>query len=127
MGCRAVALTWSALVSPLRTRPPRRKAAEQPGFRKAIEEPHLTQPAISLQVKALEEELGADLFDRRGHRIRLTRAGEVFAGIPLSSTCACRERPSTSTLRHSRSDRWLQDDGAILQEHTFARQSYLET
>jgi len=34
-----------------------RKVAEQLSFRKAAEELYLTQPAVSLQVKALEEEL----------------------------------------------------------------------
>ena len=38
---------------------------------------HLTQPAITAQIKALEEELGVALFDRRPGRISLTRAGEA--------------------------------------------------
>src|SRR5262249_34138881 len=38
----------------------------------------LTQPAISLQVKALEKELGERLFDRFGRSIRLTHAGSVL-------------------------------------------------
>ena len=37
---------------------------------------HLTQPAITAQIKALEEELGVALFDRRPGRISLTKAGE---------------------------------------------------
>ncbi len=37
---------------------------------------HVTQPAITAQIKALEEELGVALFDRRPGRISLTRAGE---------------------------------------------------
>lgn len=39
---------------------------------------HLTQPAITAQIKALEEELGVALFDRRPGRVSLTRAGEVL-------------------------------------------------
>jgi DNA-binding transcriptional LysR family regulator len=39
---------------------------------------HLTQPAITAQIKALEEELGVALFDRRPGRISLTRAGEAL-------------------------------------------------
>ena len=35
----------------------------------------LTQPAVSIQVRALEEDLGAALFERRGPRIALTRLG----------------------------------------------------
>src|SRR3989475_12040174 len=38
----------------------------------------LTQPAITAQIKALEEELGVALFDRRPGRISLTRAGEAL-------------------------------------------------
>ena len=38
----------------------------------------LTQPALTLRVQTLEKELGADLFDRSGRVIRLTRAGEVL-------------------------------------------------
>ncbi len=39
---------------------------------------HLTQPAITAQIKALEEELGVALFDRRPGRISLTRAGQAL-------------------------------------------------
>ncbi|MGO8758741.1 MAG: LysR substrate-binding domain-containing protein [Terracidiphilus sp.] len=52
-----------------------RKVAKQLSFRKAAEELYLTQPAVSLQIKALEEELGALLFDRSGSQVRLTSAG----------------------------------------------------
>lgn len=43
---------------------------------RAAEALHVTQPAVTGQVKALEEELGIALFDRRPGRIALTRAGE---------------------------------------------------
>lgn len=52
-----------------------RAVAEQQSFRKAAEELFLTQPAVSLQIKALEEDLGVQLFDRTGSRIALTPAG----------------------------------------------------
>jgi LysR family transcriptional activator of nhaA len=38
---------------------------------------HLTQPAISTQVRTLERALGERLFDRRGRRLVLTEAGSV--------------------------------------------------
>jgi DNA-binding transcriptional LysR family regulator len=38
----------------------------------------LSQPAVSLQLKALEKELGLPLFHRGGARLRLTQAGEVL-------------------------------------------------
>jgi len=57
-----------------------RTVAEQHSFRKAAEELYLTQPAVSLQIKALEEELGAKLFDRTGAHVRLSPAGSVLLG-----------------------------------------------
>jgi LysR family transcriptional regulator, transcriptional activator of the cysJI operon len=55
-----------------------RAVAEQRSFRKAAEELYLTQPAVSLQIKALEEDIGVQLFDRTGARIALTKAGKVL-------------------------------------------------
>jgi len=57
-----------------------RAVAEQRSFRKAAEELYLTQPAVSLQIKALEEDLGVQLFDRSGAHITLTEAGRVLLG-----------------------------------------------
>jgi DNA-binding transcriptional LysR family regulator len=57
-----------------------RAVAEQRSFRKAAEELYLTQPAVSLQIKALEEDLGVQLFDRTGAQIALTAAGTVLLG-----------------------------------------------
>ncbi len=45
-------------------------------FSRAAEERHMTQPAFSRRVRALEEWLGAELFDRSGQPARLTAAGE---------------------------------------------------
>jgi DNA-binding transcriptional LysR family regulator len=55
-----------------------RAVAEQLSFRKAAEELYLTQPAVSLQIKALEEDLAVQLFDRSGIHVSLTQAGEVL-------------------------------------------------
>jgi LysR family transcriptional regulator, transcriptional activator of the cysJI operon len=55
-----------------------RKVAEQLSFRKAAEELYLTQPAVSQQIKALEEDLGVALFDRSGSRVSLTPAGTAL-------------------------------------------------
>ena len=57
-----------------------RAVAEQCSFRKAAEELFLTQPAVSLQIKALEEDLGVQLFDRTGAHITLTEAGRMLFG-----------------------------------------------
>jgi DNA-binding transcriptional LysR family regulator len=55
-----------------------RAVARHLNFTRAAEELLLTQPAVTLQIKALEEELGLPLFDRGGGRIALTRAGEAL-------------------------------------------------
>nr|WP_280042158.1 LysR family transcriptional regulator [Pseudomonas sp. Hg5Tf]MDH2559169.1 LysR family transcriptional regulator [Pseudomonas sp. Hg5Tf] len=54
-------------------------------FTRAASELYLTQSAVSKQIKLLEEQLGAVLFERRARGIALTSAGKV--SIPLSSQC----------------------------------------
>lgn len=55
-----------------------REVADQASFRRAAEVLYITQPAVTQQIKALEEELGSRLFDRSGGKVRLTAAGEVL-------------------------------------------------
>lgn len=55
-----------------------REVASQASFRRAAEALYITQPAVTQQIKALEEELGSRLFDRNGGKVRLTAAGEVL-------------------------------------------------
>jgi DNA-binding transcriptional LysR family regulator len=45
-------------------------------FSRAAEELHLTQPAVSMQVQALAEQVGVPLFEQLGKKIYLTAAGE---------------------------------------------------
>jgi DNA-binding transcriptional LysR family regulator len=52
--------------------------AEAVSFRTAAEKLHMSQPPLSKQIQLLEEELGANLFDRSKRRIALTPAGKVF-------------------------------------------------
>jgi LysR family transcriptional regulator, low CO2-responsive transcriptional regulator len=47
-------------------------------FSKAAETCFRTQPAISSQIRALEEEVGAKLFDRSGGKVSLTASGKAF-------------------------------------------------
>ncbi len=54
------------------------ETAREKSFTRAAEKLFLTQPAVSLQVKALEDELGEDLFERRGKQILLTGAGRLL-------------------------------------------------
>jgi LysR family transcriptional regulator, transcriptional activator of the cysJI operon len=55
-----------------------RTVAHHLNFSRAAEELFLTQPAVTQQVKALEDELGVPLFDRGGGRITLTAGGKVL-------------------------------------------------
>lgn len=55
-----------------------RAVAEHLNFRKAAEHLFLTQPAVTLQIKALENELGVRLFDRSAGRISLTQQGSTL-------------------------------------------------
>ncbi len=52
--------------------------AEELHFSRAAEKLYLTQPALSKQIRALEEELQVKLFDRAKQKIKLTQAGEAF-------------------------------------------------
>lgn len=54
------------------------EVAREGSFTRAAEKLYLTQPALSLQIKALEEELSTELFERDGKQIRLTSAGQVL-------------------------------------------------
>jgi DNA-binding transcriptional LysR family regulator len=55
-----------------------RTVGEHLSFRKAAELLFLTQPAVTLQIKALEEDLGVRLFDRVGGRVTLTKQGATL-------------------------------------------------
>ncbi len=57
-----------------------RTVAQHLNFRKAAEYLFLTQPAITLQIKALEDDLGVRLFDRSANRVSLTRQGSLLLG-----------------------------------------------
>ena len=55
-----------------------RAVAQHLNFSRAAEELLLTQPAITQQIKALEDELGVPLFDRGGGHIALTPGGAAL-------------------------------------------------
>ena len=46
--------------------------AEEMNFTKAAEKLNIAQPPLSRQIRALEEELGAKLFERNSHSLHLT-------------------------------------------------------
>ena len=54
-------------------------------FSRAAEKLSVTQPAISAQIRSLETEVGARLFDREGGKVTFTAAGRVFE--PFAEHC----------------------------------------
>ncbi|GIF12176.1 LysR family transcriptional regulator [Actinoplanes teichomyceticus] len=68
--------------------------AETGSFTRAAERVHITQSGVSAQIKALEHELGAELFTRGGRIARLTEAGSAalrHARAALDSTLDLRD------------------------------------
>lgn len=60
-------------------------AAKNLSFARTAEELHLTPPAVSMQLKQLEENIGLPLFERSGREVRLTAAGAVCTPCSANS------------------------------------------
>lgn len=78
--------------------------AEHLSFRQAADALKTAQPSLSQQIRALEAELGVELFERTKRHVRLTNAGEEFlagahAVIEELEACAQRAREAQSGRR----------------------------
>ena len=51
---------------------------------------HLTPPAVSMQIKEIESQVGLPLFDRRGRQVSLSTAGEYFLVRAIASSASFR-------------------------------------
>src|SRR5258705_4343900 len=74
---------WSSILTsmsrlPLNTLPAFRAVAELQNLRAAAEALHLTHSAVSQQIRGLEQQLGFELFERRGRRVLLNPAGKAL-------------------------------------------------
>lgn len=61
------------------------QVCQQGSFSRAAEKLRVTQPAISAQIRSLEKEVGATLFDRKSGKVSTTAAGRVFE--PFAEHC----------------------------------------
>jgi len=64
------------------------KVAEEGSVTRAAESLHLTQPAITQHIRALEREAGAALFERTGRGMRLTGSGELLCDYARKALAA---------------------------------------
>ena len=105
---------------PLATLPAFRAVARKATLRAAAEELHLTHSAVSQQIKQLEEQLGFQLFERRGRRVVLNAAGtallrsvepalaQIDDGLRAALAVSCgAEQLIRLTLLPSFAQRWL--------------------
>ncbi|HWM84107.1 MAG TPA: LysR substrate-binding domain-containing protein [Pseudolabrys sp.] len=77
--------------------------AEELHFNRAAERLGMSQPPLSLQIKALEEELKVQLFERTNRRVNLTRAGAAFLD-EARATLAQAERAASVAKRTQRGE-----------------------
>lgn len=66
-------------------------AARHRNFSRAAEELHLTQPAVSTQIKELAADVGLPLFERVGRKTYLTAAGEEMLACAKAITLRMKE------------------------------------
>jgi DNA-binding transcriptional LysR family regulator len=77
--------------------------AEEGHFGRAAERLHIVQPALSMQIKALEGELGTPLFTRTSRRVELTQAGTLLR-VEAERTLAQAERAKSVVRRAARGE-----------------------
>lgn len=73
--------------------------ADSGNFNRAATLRHLTQPAFSRRIRALEDWAGAPLFDRSTHRVGLTEAGEAL--LPRAADIVRQVEQARVTVRET--------------------------
>lgn len=77
--------------------------AKEKHFGRAAQALNIVQPALSMQIRALEDELGGALFERTSRRVELTEAGKVFE-VQARRTLAQAELTREATQRALRGE-----------------------
>ena len=77
--------------------------AELEHYTRAAEQLHVSQSNLSHAISELEEELGVELFERKGRNIRLTKYGELFRPYVKQSITSL--ETGVKTLKNHRSRR----------------------
>ena len=75
--------------------------ADEGGFNRAAQRLHVAQPSLSVQIKSLEEEVGARLFERDKRHVFLTQAGKRFQQHARSILSLAETRKDRGPLRRS--------------------------
>ncbi len=68
---------------------------------RAAQKLHVTQPAVSMQLRQLEAAVGMPLVEAEGRRIKLTAAGEEFQRLALASLAQLRDLDDAFAQRRS--------------------------
>ncbi len=80
-------------------------------LRAATQKLHVSQPAVSRQIRDLEDELGVQLFERTGKAVNLTDAGRLFlkrsARCPRANRRSSGQRSRVRAGRRSGTARWV--------------------
>src|SRR3990172_5386453 len=90
-GCAAPAKTERACGTTLNRLHCFEVVVEESGFKRATARLNITQPALSYQIKQLEEELGAQLFYRRPGGVSPTEAGRLLSQHAQQVSAAVRQ------------------------------------
>ena len=75
------------------------EAARTENFTKAGQALNLSQPAVSMQIRSLEDYLGVELFERDGRSIRLSKSGQAL--VPLAEQVVQMALSVEESIRHS--------------------------
>lgn len=88
------------------------EVAEQGSMARAAESLHLTPPAISMQIKEIEAQVGLPLFDRNGRSVTLSTAGEYFL-VHAKRLLAALKEADNAMARLKRVERGLLTIGMV--------------